>query len=284
MPGETITPEELRAAADYVRAHTRHTPRVGLVLGSGLSVLAERVQDADVIDYHDIPHFPRSTVPGHSGRLVLGGLAGAHVLVMQGRVHYYEGYSMAQVTMPIRLMQLLGVQILIVTNAAGGIRQDWHVGDLMAITDHLNLVGLGGQHPLRGPNDDQFGPRFPDMLRAYDARLLQLLRAEAQARNITLREGVYAMVAGPSYETPAEVRYLRTIGADAVGMSTAPEVIVARHGGLRVVGISLISNISIDTLPTTDEERISHQDVLLAGQRAVPVLAELIEGLLRHLN
>jgi purine-nucleoside phosphorylase len=277
-------PAELHAAADYVRAHTRHSPRVGLVLGSGLSLLADRVEQADCLDYAAIPHFPRSTVVGHSGRLVLGQLGGAQVLVMQGRVHYYEGYSMAQVTMPIRLMQLLGVQILIVTNASGGIRQDWRVGDLMAITDHLNLVGLAGQHPLRGPNDDRFGPRFPDMSRAYDARLLQLLRAQAQARNIVLREGVYAMVSGPSYETPAEVRYLRTVGADAVGMSTVPEVIVARHGGMRVAGISLISNISVDMLPATDEQKVSHQDVLLAGQRAVPVLAELIEALLRHLN
>ncbi len=191
---------------------------------------------------------------------------------------------MAQVTMPIRLMQLLGVQILIVTNAAGGIRQDWQVGELMALTDHISYAGLAGQHPLRGPNDERFGPRFPGMTRPYDTRLLALLREEARARNITLREGVYAMVSGPSYETPAEVRLLRAVGADAVGMSTVPEVTVARHGGLRVAGISLISNIAVDTAPATDDELVSHQEVLLAGQRAVPYLAALIQGLLRRLG
>jgi len=282
MPEELVTFQEVQSAADYVRAHTRHQPCIGLVLGSGLSVLADAVKHADAIPYGDIPHFPVSTVAGHAGRLVIGDLADAPVLVMQGRVHYYEGYAMAQVTMPIRLMQLLGVEILIVTNAAGGIRQDWHVGDLMALTDHISYAGMAGQHPLRGPNDERFGPRFPAMTRPYDARLLQMLRDEAQARNITLREGVFAMVSGPSFETPAEVRLLRCVGADAVGMSTVPEVIVARHGGMRVAGISLISNIAIDTVPASDDELLSHQEVLLAGQRAVPALAALIEGLLQR--
>ncbi len=283
MSSEEVTFQQIESAANYVRAHTQHAPRIGLVLGSGLSVLADGVEHADSIAYHDIPHFPVSTVPGHAGRLVLGQLGGVSVVVMQGRVHYYEGYSMAQVTMPVRLMQLLGVEVLIVTNAAGGIRQDWQVGNLMAIEDHLNMVGLAGQHPLRGPNDDRLGPRFPGMTRPYDARLLQILREEAQARNIMLRQGVYAMVSGPSYETPAEVRYLRSIGADAVGMSTVPEVTVARHGGLRVAGISLISNIAVDRAPDSDEELISHQEVLEAGQRAVPNLAALIQSLLHRL-
>lgn len=283
MAYEQVTFQQIESAADFVRAHTQRAPRIGLVLGSGLSLLADGVEHADSIAYHDIPHFPVSTVAGHAGRLVLGQLGGAPVVVMQGRVHYYEGYSMAQVTMPIRLMQLLGVEMLIVTNAAGGIRQDWQVGDLMAIDDHLNLVGMAGQHPLRGPNIDRLGPRFPGMTRPYDARLLQMLREEAGARNITLRQGVYAMVSGPSYETPAEVRYLRTLGADAVGMSTVPEVTVARHGGMRVVGISLISNIAVDRAPDSDEELISHQEVLEAGKRAVPHLAALIRALLRRL-
>lgn len=283
MAYEQVTFQQIESAADFVRAHTQRAPRIGLVLGSGLSLLADGVEHADSIAYHDIPHFPVSTVAGHAGRLVLGQLGGAPVVVMQGRVHYYEGYSMAQVTMPIRLMQLLGVEMLIVTNAAGGIRQDWQVGDLMAIDDHLNLVGMAGQHPLRGPNIDRLGPRFPGMTRPYDARLLRMLHQEAQARNITLRQGVYAMVSGPSYETPAEVRYLRTLGADAVGMSTVPEVTVARHGGMRVAGISLISNIAVDRAPDSDEELISHQEVLEAGKRAVPHLAALIRALLRRL-
>ncbi|MCD6519424.1 MAG: purine-nucleoside phosphorylase, partial [Anaerolineae bacterium] len=235
------------------------------------------------IPYTQIPHFPRSTVEGHSGRLVLGWLGGMQVLMMQGRAHYYEGYSLAQITLPIRAMQMMGIDILIVTNAAGGLRKDFQPGDLMAIVDHLNLVGMAGHNPLRGPNDERFGPRFPDMSRAYDPELLDLLRAEAKEQNIPLREGIYAMVAGPSFETPAEVRFLRSIGADAVGMSTVPEVIVARHGGMRVLGISLISNIAQDSLHPTGEGP-SHKEVLQAGRRAVPRLASLLEGFLRRLS
>ena len=277
------TRERAIEAADYVRARTRYEPSVGLVLGSGLSALAERVSKADVIDYRDIPHFPRSTVPGHSGRLVLGRLENAQVLMMQGRAHYYEGYPMADVTLPIRVMQALGAKTLMVTNSAGGIRPDLRPGDLMAITDHLNLVGLMGSNPLRGPNDERLGPRFPDMSQAYDPELLEWLRDEAGAQGITLQEGVYAMVAGPNYETPAEVRLLRIIGADAVGMSTVPEVVVARHGGMRVLGVSLISNVAIDS-PDDSREPISHTQVLAAGQRAAPALAGLLEGVLRRLS
>jgi len=283
MSTEQVTYQQVETAADYVRTRIRHAPRIGLVLGSGLSPLADSVEQADSIAYHDIPHFPVSTVSGHAGRLIAGCLGGAPVVVMQGRVHYYEGYSMAQVTMPIRLMQMLGVQILIVTNAAGGLNPDWHVGDLMAIDDHINLPALAGHHPLWGPNDERWGPRFPGMTRAYDARLLQMLHTEAQHRNIVLRRGVYVMVSGPSYETPAEVRMLRALGADAVGMSTVPEVTVARHGGLRVAGISLISNIAIDRSPANDEELVSHQEVLDAGQRAVPNLVALIQAVVGRL-
>ena len=281
MP-KTISCEQIAQAADYIRQHTTCQPTVGLVLGSGLGTLAEGVASPDVIPYQEIPHFVQSTVPGHSGRLVLGQLAGIQVFMMQGRVHYYEGYSAAQITLPIRVMRKMGVQTMVVTNAAGGIRQGFAPGDLMAIVDHINLPGMAGHNPLRGPNDDVLGPRFPDMSRAYDPELLALLRDAARELGIPLREGVYAMVAGPNFETPAEVRYLRTIGADAVGMSTVPEVLVARHGGMRVLGISLITNVAIDTLREGGQEP-SHEEVLLAAQRAAPSLASLIMGVLQRL-
>ncbi len=275
--------EMVREATDYVCAHTSYNPSAGIVLGSGLSPLAERMSEADIIDYRDIPYFPRSTVRGHSGRLLLGRLGAAQVLMMQGRVHHYEGYSMGEVALPVRVMRAMGVTTLIVTNSAGGIRPDLKPGDLMAITDHLNLVGLAGHNPLRGPNDERLGPRFPDMSRAYDLELLQLLDGEASAQGVALRDGVYAMVAGPNYETPAEIRFLRLIGADAVGMSTVPEVVAARHGGMRVLGISLISNVAIDSLDDS-QKRTSHTQVLEAGQRAVPALAGLLEGVLGRLS
>lgn len=281
---EPASIESIRRAAERVRQRLSGLPageRVGLVLGSGLSVLADRVAPSVQIPYEDIPSFPRSTVPGHAGRLVAGELAGAPVLVMQGRVHYYEGYSPAEITFPIRVLQALGVRTLLVTNAAGGLHADWQPGDLMAITDQINFVGMAGQNPLRGPNDEALGPRFPSMVRAYDPELLELLREVARPRGITLLEGVYAMLAGPTFETPAEVRMLRVLGADAVGMSTAPEVVVARHAGMRVLGISLITNIAIDTLESTGEP--SHEEVLEAGRRAAPVMASLIEGVLSRI-
>lgn len=279
---EYITRQMVVEAAEYIRKRGCSCPHVGLILGSGLNAVAERVLDAKIIPYREIPHFPNSTVPGHAGRLLLGCFGGLETLVMQGRVHYYEGYSLAEVTFPVRVMQLLGLDTLIVTNAAGGIRPGLRVGDLMAITDHINFVGMAGHHPLRGPNDEHFGPRFLDMTRAYDPGLLELLRAEAKEQGVPLQEGVYAMLAGPSFETPAEVRFLRAIGADAVGMSTVPEVIVARHGGLRVLGISLISNVAHDSLAAG--EKASHEEVLEAGRRAEPILAGLLEGFLRRLS
>ncbi len=281
----TVTGQATIRAVDYIRTHTRYAPRIGIVLGSGLSAVAERILEPDVIPYGEIPHFPHPSVAGHMGRLLLGRMGNRQVMVMQGRSHYYEGYSPAEITFPIRVMQLAGVRTLIVTNAAGGIRPGLKVGDLMAIVDHLNLVGLAGHSPLRGPNDEALGPRFPDMTRAYDPELLDLLRLEAQAQNIPLQTGVYVMVAGPSFETPAEIRFLRAIGADAVGMSTVPEVIVARHGGLRVLGISVISNIAKDAFASAEEEQgmASHQEVLDTGSRTFPVLAQLLEGLLNRL-
>ncbi len=229
MP-EFYTREHFARAAEYISTRTRHRPQVAIVLGSGLGGLVSEVEEADTILYSDIPDFPQCTVEGHMGRLVIGRLAGACVAVMQGRAHYYEGYSMQQVTFPIRVFQQMGVGTLIVTNAAGGLNPEFRAGDLMLIADHINLVGMAGLNPLRGPNDPELGPRFPDMSRAYDPELRAIARRVAAREGIPLREGVYIMLAGPSFETPADMRFLRIIGADAVGMSTVPEVTVARHG------------------------------------------------------
>lgn len=278
---EFITPQQIQEAADAVSQRTDYTPRIGLVLGSGLSGLADAVVDADVIAVDDIPHWPTSTAPGHAGRLVIGTLEAKPVLVLQGRVHYYEGYEMSQVTLPVRVMQRLGVETLILTNAAGGLNPEFEAGDLMLIRDHLNFLGLAGQNPLRGPNDDSTGPRFPDMTEPYDRQLRGLAHEVAKDQEITLREGVYAYVAGPSYETPAELRFLLTVGADAVGMSTVPSVVVARHGGLRVLGISTITNMA--TPDPEPGQQTTHEEVLEVGRIVVPRLTRLIHGILRRL-
>lgn len=275
--------ERVRAATAYICAHTEHRPSIGLILGSGLGTLAKRLTAPDIIRYDEIPHFPRSTVAGHAGQLVIGTLAGAQVLVMQGRVHYYEGYSPAQITFPVRVMHLLGVRTLIVTNAAGSLRSDLAPGDLMAIKDHLNLPGLAGHHPLRGSNDDAFGPRFPSMSQVYDPELLTILHQEAKRQGVALKEGIYVMVAGPSFETPAEVRFLRSTGADAVGMSTVPEAVVARQGGMRVLGISLISNVAADSLRKEPVEA-THEKVQEVGETMTPILGALIEGTVARLT
>ncbi len=274
-----ITLQEIDEAADVVRSLTHHQPRVGMILGSGLGGLAEAVEEADIIPSDDIPNWPHSTVEGHQSRLVIGKLQGQPVLVLQGRVHYYEGYSMAQVTFPVRVMQRLGVEVLIVTNAAGAIRPEFEPGDVMLISDNLNLVSMGGSNPLRGPNLNEFGPRFPDMSQVYDRRLMDLARASAASAGVTLREGVYAGLAGPSFESPADLRFLRMAGADAVGMSTVPEVIVARHGGLRVLGLSGISNkANLDGSTVT-----THEEVLEAGRVIVPRLKSVVLGVLANL-
>lgn len=278
----TLAWHEYQVAAEFVRARTRHRPRLALVLGSGLNELADQVQAADVIPFGDIPHFHAPTVVGHVGRLVIGELAAVPVAVMQGRLHYYEGYSLAEVTFPIRMLKALGIQILILTNAAGGIRPTFQAGDLMLIEDHINLLGLGGANPLRGPNDEAIGPRFPDMSQAYDRELRLLAREEAAACSIDLQRGVYGGLAGPTFETPAEVRFLRLIGVDAVGMSTVPEVIVARHCGLRVLAISLISNRAISELDA--ETGVSHEEVLAAGRAALPRLARLLVGIVGRIG
>lgn len=280
---ENITLDQIQQAAAYIQSHTRRQPTIGLILGSGLSPLAAEIEQADIIPYADIPNFPVSGVAGHTGRLVIGRLAGQTVLVMQGRSHFYEGYSLAQVTLPVRAMQALGLKTLIVTNAAGGINPSFVAGDLMLIVDHINMVGFGGHNPLRGPNLDTFGPRFPSITHAYHPDLLALARRVAGQLNLPLREGIYAGLAGPAFETPAEIRFLRVIGADAVGMSTVPEVIVADHGGMRVLGISTITNITITNSASASTAEPSHAEVLETGQLVAPRLMALLKGILAEM-
>ncbi|GAB4415941.1 MAG: purine-nucleoside phosphorylase [Anaerolineales bacterium] len=272
-----FTLEQIDAVADAVRERISIEPKIGMILGSGLSDLAASVEDAVVIPYPDLPDWPVSTVIGHAGQLVVGYLEGQPVLVMQGRVHFYEGYSMAQVTLPVRVMQRLGIETMIVTNAAGGVNPDFVPGDVMLITDNLNMVGMVGNNPLMGPNLDELGPRFPDMSQAYDRELGDLARKVAAELGITLREGVYCGLSGPSFESPADLRFLRMIGTDAVGMSTVPEVIVARHGGMRCLGFSGISNkANLDGSTIT-----THEEVIEAGQVITPKMEKIIRGVLR---
>lgn len=282
MKSDFYSMQPLREAADYIHSQTSHRPTVGLILGSGLSPLADEVAEATIIPYQDIPHFPVSGIEGHAGRLVIGRLAGQTVMVMQGRVHFYEGYSMQQVTLPIRVMQVLGIRTLFVTNAAGGVNASFEAGDLMLITDHINFIGMAGHSPLRGPNLDELGPRFPDMTEPYDRALQAAARAVAARENFTLRQGVYVCLAGPNFETPADVRFLRAIGADAVGMSTVPEVIVARHGGMRVLGVSGITNVTI-TEPAAGD-KTTHEEVLETGKIIAPKLMALLKGVLAALD
>ncbi|HHH40517.1 MAG TPA: purine-nucleoside phosphorylase [Chloroflexi bacterium] len=281
MSVQKITLTVIEEAAEAVRRRLTTQPGVGLILGSGLNGVAEAVEAEAILPYSEIPHFPQATVEGHAGRLVIGRLEGQDVVVMQGRAHYYEGYSMAQVTLPVRVMQLLGVGTLIVTNAAGGLNPAFRPGDVMVIRDHINLVGMAGLNPLRGPNLDRFGPRFPDMSCAYDPDLRAAARAVAEREGIPVHEGVYICLAGPSFETPADIRFLRIIGADAVGMSTVPEVTVARHGGMRVLGLSGISNVAISEEGATQET--THEEVLEAGRLLAPRMEAIIRGVLRRL-
>jgi purine-nucleoside phosphorylase len=279
LPTDHFSSQQINEVVNAVRARSSRQPRVSIILGSGLNGLAESVNNPDLIPFGDLPYFPVSTVPGHAGRLVLGELEGQSVFVMQGRIHFYEGYGMAQTTLPIRVMQRLKVEILIVTNAAGGVNPSFNPGDVMLITDHLNLMGMTGQNPLIGPNLDDFGPRFPDMSQAYDRGLCDLARKTAKTEVMILREGVYAGLSGPSFESPADLRFLQGAGADAVGMSTVPEVIVARHGGMRVLGFSGISNkANLDGSTIT-----THEEVIEAGTSIMPKMEKLIRGVLRQL-
>jgi purine-nucleoside phosphorylase len=273
--------EMIHAAADFIRRQITLQPEIALILGSGMGPLADEIEAGMVIPYESIPHFPQSGVAGHAGRMIIGRLAGRPVLVMQGRVHFYEGYSMPTVTLPIRVMQVLGIETLIVSNAAGGLNPAFRTGDLMLITDHINLTGMAGHNPLRGPNLDDFGVRFPSMVTPYDLDLQALARQAAAEAGLDLREGIYVSLAGPAFETPAEIRFLRLIGGDAVGMSTAPEVVVARHGGMRVLGVSGISNVAV-TDPASGLTT-THEEVLAGSQVLAPKLIALVKAILTKL-
>lgn len=273
----TPTREHLAEAIAAIRQRTSQQPTVGLILGSGLGDLADAFENPDTIPYSEIPHYPRSTAQGHAGELVVGQLEGITVMTMRGRLHFYEGYAMTAITFPIRVMRAMGIHTLIVTNAAGGLDASWQAGDLMLITDHINLPGMAGLGPLIGPNDDALGPRFLDVRGSYDAGLRDLARRVAHEQGITLREGVYVMNAGPCFETPAEIAFMIGIGASAVGMSTVPEVIVARHGGMRVLGISCITNIAVGA------EKADHEEVLAMAATVKPRFAKLIRGVLHEL-
>lgn len=275
-----VTPTQVQEAADFVMSQTRTRPRVGMILGSGLSEVLGALADAEAIPYALLPHFPQPTVEGHTGELLLGTLAGESVGVLRGRVHLYEGYSPSDVGFPVRLLRALGCDTLVVTNAAGGLNPVYQVGDLMLIGDHVFLPGMVGASPLLGTFEPQFGPRFVYMGQAYDAQLRRQAREVATENGITLREGVYAMVAGPHFETPAESAFLRLLGADAVGMSTCPEVVVARQMGMRVLGISVITNL----IAAHEMAEFGHQDVLAVAAAAGPALAQILEGVLAGLT
>ncbi|NHN28797.1 purine-nucleoside phosphorylase [Paenibacillus agricola] len=275
--GDQALLSNIKEAANYIRHQYEAIPQIGLILGSGLGVIADLVENPTVIEYSDIPHFPISTVEGHAGELLLGTIHGKHVLLMKGRFHLYEGYGVDVVSFPVRVMKELGVEKLIVTNAAGGINTSYEVGDLMIIKDHINFTF---RNPLIGPNINELGVRFPDMSEAYSRNLRQTAREVASEQGLELPEGVYAGLLGPSYETPAEIRMLRTLGADAVGMSTVAEVTVARHAGIEVLGFSCISNMAAGIL----DQPLSHQEVMETTERVKPKFLKLILGIVAKLG
>lgn len=268
--------EKINASATYIKAQISDEPQIGLILGSGLGVLADEIAHHIKIPYEAIPHFPVSTVEGHAGQLVVGKLNEVTVIAMQGRFHYYEGYSLEQVTFPIRVMKQLGVEKLIVTNAAGGVNESFSPGDLMLISDHINQMGI---NPLIGPNNPDLGVRFPDMTNAYCKLLRDIAKQTAKRLNIKVKEGVYVGNTGPTYETPAEVRMARMIGGDAVGMSTVPEVIVARHMQMKVLGISCISNMAAGIL----DQPLSHEEVIETTERVRADFLHYVKELVREI-
>ena len=274
--------DAISRAAAAIRLVADRRWRVLIILGSGLGALADEVESPVRIDYGDIPGFARSTVPGHGGRLVIGDLLGVPVAIMQGRAHLYEGHPLRQITLPVRVARAMGAETLIVTNAAGGINRSFSPGDVMLITDHINLVGLTGHNPLIGPNHESLGPRFPDMINAYDPGLCRTAARAAESAGVELRQGVYIGLSGPMFETPAEVRFLRAIGADAVGMSTVNEVVVARHAGMRVLGLAGITNVS--RLSAGEGEPPSHEEVLQAGLVIAPKMLAVIRGALERMK
>jgi purine-nucleoside phosphorylase len=273
--------QDYERAAEILKSKTAHQPTVGLVLGSGLGPLADTLEDRVIVHAEEIPGWPVSTAPGHSGKLVIGRLEGQVVVAQQGRAHFYEGYDLEQVTFPIRVMYHLGVQTLILTNAAGGVNPAYRVGDLMILNDHINFMGMAGFNALRGPNDDSLGERFVGLVRTYDPHLRELAVRVAEESSVPLHQGVYICLSGPTFETPAEVRMVRLIGGDAVGMSTVHEVIVARHMGMRVLACSGITNAAADSIDY--EIETNHDEVLEAGKVLVPRLTAVLRGVLRNL-
>lgn len=268
--------QEIEESYRFISRRVKMKPRVGIILGTGLGKLVDQVSVRESLSYDDIPHFPVSTVEGHGNRLFFGRLAGKDALIMQGRVHYYEGFSLQRITFPVRLMKMLGIEILIISNAAGGLNPLFSPGDVMVISDHINLTG---QNPLIGPNLDSFGPRFPDMVSVYDRELIRAAEQAAAGEKIKLQKGVYVAVTGPSLETPAETRFLRMIGADAVGMSTIPEVIVGVHCGLRILALSAISNVNLPDCmqPATLKEIL--KNAAAAGRKMV----KIVEGVMKKI-
>jgi purine-nucleoside phosphorylase len=269
--------ERAEHAARIIRSRTTETPRVAIVLGSGLGGFADDFDEPVGIPYEEIPGFARSTAEGHAGRLVIGKIDQVPLIAMQGRVHFYEGYSLEQVTFPIRAFKLLGIKTLILTNAAGGVNVQLTQGALMVLSDHVNLMG---DNPLRGPNDSRFGPRFPDLTSAYSPELQEIAVEEAKSLGLEIRRGIYAALAGPSYETPAEIHLLRALGADAVGMSTVPEVIVARQMNMEVLGISCITNMAAGI----SDQPINHEEVMATGDRVRETFTQLLRRVVSRVS
>ncbi len=268
--------DRIKQTSEFIQSKTSIKPKVGIVLGSGLGNLANHIEIETSIDYEYIPHFPDVTVKGHHGRLLLGKLGGQEIVAMQGRFHYYEGHSMQDLTFPIRVMVDMGIDLLVLSNAAGGMNPDFKVGDIMLINDHINLFP---DNPLMGQNDDRLGPRFPDMSEVYDKELIGKAHKIAEANGIKLKEGVYVGVSGPTFETPAEYKYFRIIGGDAVGMSTVPEAIVARHSGIKTFGFSIVTDLGVEG----QVETVSHEEVIEAANAAEPKLTLIVTELLKSL-
>ncbi len=264
---------KIKECSDFIKSRIKFDADTAIILGTGLGKLAEEIVMQDFLDYKDIPHFPVSTVEGHSGRLIFGKIGNKKVIAMQGRFHFYEGYSMEEVTFPIRVFKLLGIKRLFISNASGGMNPSFDVGDIMIITDHINMFP---EHPLRGKNFEEFGPRFPDMSEAYNKKLIEKAEKVATEKGIKIQKGVYVGVSGPTYETPAEYRFFRTIGGDAVGMSTVPEVIAARHMDMECFGISIIT----DSGAPGKLKKITHQEVQQVGEKAQPIIADIIRGII----
>ena len=269
--------QKLAETTDYIKSLIPHKPLAGIVLGTGLGGLTREIHGQKIIPYPDIPNFPRATVSGHAGQLIFGTLSGEYVVAMNGRFHFYEGYSLQEVTFPLRVMKMLGIEVLIVSNASGGLNPGFEKGDIMLVEDHINLMNA---NPLSGSNYDELGPRFPDMSKPYDKRILDLAKLIAGRLGIAIKQGVYAGVTGPTFETPAEYRYIRSLGADAVGMSTVPEVIVANHMQLPVFAVSVIADLGVEGKIV----RISHEEVIDAASLAEPKMTAIIKELLATLN